>query len=269
MIRLRQKEFTDIVEYMRDNYGINLDKKKVLIECRMTKDLERRGLSSFEEYLKLLKKDSTGTIAGEMVNRLTTNYTYFMREPAHFNLLKEQIFPELFGRSGYKVCKIWSAGCSTGEECYTLAMLLEDWKDKKGWLPLIRITATDISAEALEHARKAEYVLKEMESIPAPWQTKYCRIIDEKRFALDEKLKAHIQFQRKNLLEPGVSADKYDVIMCRNVMIYFDRATRVKLIRRLEDSLNAGGYLLIGHAELLSREETRLETVYPAIYRKK
>lgn len=269
MIRLTEKEFAYIAQRVCDHYGINLNKKKVLIECRMTKELEKLGVSTFGEYIQLLEKDKSGKLSGELVNRLTTNYTYFLREPIHFSILQKDIFPELFGRKGYGACRIWCAGCATGEECYTLAMVLQDWKDKYGELPFTRIIATDISEEVLEKARKALYSRKDMEILPVTWQKKYCHIVDDKYFTIDDKLKNFVQFQCHNLMESRKSTEKYDIIMCRNVMIYFDRTSRMKLIQRLESSLNKGGYLLIGHAELLSREETVLETIYPAVYRKK
>ena len=112
MIRLREEEFSDIVNYMREAYGINLDKKKVLIECRMTKLLEKRGLNSFGKYLDMLHQDRTGDMAAEMVNCLTTNYTYFYREPDHFRLLQERILPKLMERRQYGGLDIWSAGCA-------------------------------------------------------------------------------------------------------------------------------------------------------------
>lgn len=128
MIRLKDKEFSDIVQYMRDEYGINLEKKKVLIECRMSKILERYGLDSFAGYLDMVHQDRSGEMAGEMVNHLTTNYTYFYREADHFERLQDAILPELLGHSVSGTLDIWCAGCSTGEECYTLGMTLEEYK---------------------------------------------------------------------------------------------------------------------------------------------
>ena len=150
MIRLTDQEFLDVVEYFRKNYGINLKNKKILIECRMAKELERCKVSNFGDYLKLLKKDSGGDIAGGMVNRLTTNYTYFLREPAHFTLLEEQIFSELLEKKRYGPLYIWCAGCATGEECYTLAMCMDEYQEKNGCTLNARIIATDISEEVLE-----------------------------------------------------------------------------------------------------------------------
>lgn len=267
MIRLNDSEFSSIVDFMRDNYGINLEKKKVLIECRLTKALDKYEAKSFAEFLRMMKRDRTGTIAGEMVNRLTTNYTYFMREPAHFTILREQILPQMFARRHISFCNIWCAGCSTGEESYTLAMLLQDYKAQEEWTPNIRILATDISQEVLDIAQKGIYPLKEMESLPVAWQKNYCHIIPGKKFKLDEKLKYHIRFRKQNLMDEVPEGEKFDLIFCRNVMIYFDKNSKEKLLRRLEACLKPGGYLFVGLAELLSRDETTLETVYPAVYR--
>ena len=144
MIRLNAKEFDEIVTYIREHYGINLEKKQVLIECRLARELERRGITSFARYMELMKNDRTGIMAGEMVNRLTTNYTYFMREPAHFTVLGQKILPELFENRSCGVCNIWSAGCSTGEEVYSVSMLIQELKEKGGRMPGIRMLATDI-----------------------------------------------------------------------------------------------------------------------------
>lgn len=254
--------------YIRQSYGINLEKKQVLIECRMTRELEKRGLTSFAQYMELLRRDRTGEIAGEMVNRLTTNYTYFMREPAHFTILYQHILPELFANRHMGICNIWSAGCSTGEEVYSLAMLLNTYKEKNGRMPAVRILATDISGEVLKKAELGVYPVKEMEDLPDAWQRKFCRPGDRNTFEVDEALKYNIRFRRHNLMESPPGPDKYDLILCRNVMIYFDRPSREKLIGQLEHCLNPGGYLLVGHAELLSRDETKLEAVYPAAYKK-
>jgi len=234
----------------------------------MARELEKRGLTSFAQYMEQMRKDRTGEMAGEMVNRLTTNYTYFMREPAHFSILHYKILPELFENRKMGVCSIWNAGCSTGEEVYSIAMLIQDYRDRFERMPAVRILATDISAEVLRKAEKGVYPLKEMEDLPDLWKRKYCTAGDSHTFQVDEKLKYNIRFRRHNLMEMPPGPEKFDLILCRNVMIYFDRISREKLIKQLERCLSPGGYLLVGHAELLSREETRLETVFPAVYKK-
>lgn len=269
MIRLTDKEFQAIVVYMRRIYGINLEKKRVLIECRLTKELEKYGLDSFEKYIQLLQRDKTGRVAGEMINRLTTNYTYFMRESTHFKILYENILPEFVKGHRGGLLRAWCAGCATGEECYTLAMTIMDYKEHTSDEFGINITASDISEEVLKKAEEGIYPAKEKESLPPLWWDKYCGRYDEKNFRVKDSVKKHVRFVRQNLLEEENGIIKYDLIFCRNVMIYFDKASRAKLLKILEKRLSPGGYLLIGHAELLTSEETDLQQAYPAVYRKK
>lgn len=254
---------------MSVNYGINLNKKKILIECRMTKELEKRGISSFSEYLKLMEDERSGELAGELVNRLTTNYTYFFREPEHFKILKEKILPEMYEKSFLPVWEFWCAGCSTGEECYTLAMAVHEFLENAGKGPEVRILGTDVSENVLEQARRGRYSLKEAEGIPALWRDKYCHKADGGFFVIEERLRQMVRFRQQNLMQPVSQRDKFALVMCRNVMIYFDRPAREKVVRNLEASLAPGGYLFTGHAELLSQGETVLNNRYPAVYQKK
>ena len=268
MIRLTDMEFEEIVTYMREHYGINLQKKKVLIECRMSRELEKRGIASFTQYLELLRRDRSGKAAGVMVDRLTTNYTYFMRESSHFDILNDEILPELFAKRYPGICSIWIAGCSTGEEVYSIAMLLQDYRKKHEKLPAIRILATDISEEALKKAELGIYPKRELEKLPEPWQHMYCRERDKNTFEVDGKLRYNVRFRVHNLMDPVLGTDKFDLILCRNVMIYFDKQSRKRLIKQLENCLDEGGYLMVGHAELLARDETTMESVHSVVYRK-
>ena len=147
-------------------------------------------------------------------------------------------------------------------------MALEEYRGKANLNFHIKILATDISEEVLEQARRAVYPDREWKRIPERWRGKYCQTVDSKNFEIDEKIKYYVHFQKQNLMTPCVKQEQFDLILCRNVMIYFDKVSKEKLIKKLEKSLNPGGYLLIGHAELLSRDETELEAVYPAIYKK-
>lgn len=268
MIRLKEEEFAEIVEYMRQSYGINLEKKKTLIECRMSKELESQGVTTFGRYMELLKKDRSGLTASNMVSRLTTNYTYFMREPAHFTILRDHILPELSKSSSRGFLNVWCAGCSTGEECYTIAMILQDYRDRTGNQLNYKVLATDISAQVLEKAGKGIYTAKEVEGLQAEWKNKYFRSADAKTFCVEERLKQNIRFQNQNLLSPYMGTEQFDLIFCRNVMIYFDKKAKETLVKKLEASLKPGGYLVIGHAELLNRGEIKLEPVFPAVYKK-
>lgn len=268
MIRLSEQEFAEIVKYMSESFGIDLKKKKVLIECRMARTMKERGIRSFSKYMDLVKRDSNGREAAALVDCLTTNYTYFLREPAHFTLLKEKILPDIFERVRLDICNIWCAGCSTGEECYTLAMAIADFLGKRETrLPGINIKATDISKAALEKAESGIYSERELEKLPKQWKEKYCQAAGPNQYRIDNSLRRWIRFRNENLMQPA-GRERFDLIFCRNVMIYFDREAKDRLIRRFEDSLNPGGYLILGHAELLSRTDTILEPVYPAVYQK-
>lgn len=267
-MRLTEDEFLNIVEFMRKNYGINLEKKKVLIECRLSRTVENCGAGSFGQYMEMLRQDRTGKMTEEMVSRLTTNYTYFLRESVHFSVLEKTVLPELAARNRNGFCNVWCAGCSTGEEAYTLAMLLQDFREKTPAAPSMRILATDISQEVLTKAEQGIYPASQWGNIPREWQKKYCHMVDEKSFQINDKIKYHIRFKKQNLLGTERGAEMFDFIFCRNVMIYFDKESKVKLLRRLEASLKPGGYLFIGLAELFGREETKLRPVCPAVYRK-
>lgn len=268
MIRLNDNEFEAVVAYMKEHYGINLDKKKVLIECRMAKAVEAHGITSFSKYMDLLRTDKSGKIAGELVELLTTNYTYFMREPEHFTILRENVLPKVLNDNGIRDSFIWCAGCSTGEECYTLAMEVAQFCDSSPPVHKVKILATDISEGVLEKARQGLYPQKVLASLPISWQKNYCHMENARQFGIDDRIKTEIRFLRHNLMERPPYPEKFDIIFCRNVMIYFDRAAKVRLLDQLEAALNPGGYLFVGHAELLSQYETSLELAYPAVYRK-
>lgn len=268
MIRLTDSEFIYIVRYVKEQYGIDLEKKRILIECRLRKELERYGAGSFTQYFRLMEEDSSGKIEEEMMHRLTTHYTYFYRESRHFDFVRDTVLPEIEKTWRGAAYQIWCAGCSTGEEPYTLAMVFKNYEAQGGKLPPWLITATDISEEVLEHAREGIYSQKELEKLPVLWREKYCIPKAGKSFQMDKSLRSSIQFRRQNLMDPVSQMRQYDLILCRNVMIYFDVEVRKNLIRRLENSLKPGGYLLVGHSELLSREYTLLKSVGTAAYKK-
>lgn len=267
MIRLNDMEFQYFVQFIGKQYGINLEKKRILIECRLAKELERYHLSDFGDYIRLLEQDKDGKIQGEMLNRLTTNYTYFAREPEHFKYIWNEILPKWAKKNLSLPFRVWCAGCSTGEECYTLAMLFEDYRKQ---VPAFSysITGSDISGEVLDEAKRAVYSMREYESVPENWRENYCEIIDDKYFRLSPWLKEKVSYRRENLLKPSAGRQRYDLVMCRNVMIYFSQESRSKLLEYLEKSLNPGGYLMVGHSELISGRETTMESVHTAVYRK-
>lgn len=269
MIRFTNREFELLKQYMGKQYGIDLSKKRTIAECRMSPELEKHGISSLKQYMELMEADRSGRLRTILLNRLTTNYTYFFREPKHFEFLEKKILPEVKPEPGRFVYRIWSAGCSSGEECYTLAMLLQDYTDRGGWLPDFEILGTDLSEKAVRKAREGSYPVKELENIPARWQKKYCKKDGNgENFAIHASLREKVRFQTMNLMKPNAGIGRYDLILCRNVMIYFDEESRKKLVENLYRALKPEGYLFVGHTELLPRNHELFEYVCPAVYRK-
>lgn len=269
MIRFTGKEFELLINYMKEHYGIDLSKKRVIAECRMSQEMEKNGITSLKQYMEMMEADRTGRMRAALLNRLTTNYTYFMREPKHFEFLEQNILPDIRPETAKSPFRVWSAGCSSGEECYTLAMLLQDYTDGGGFLPSFEILGTDLSESVIGKAKEGRYPISELDVIPLFWQQKYCRKEKDKgSFTIIPKLTEKVRFQIMNLLRPNVGIERFDLILCRNVMIYFDDASRKKLIENLNRALKPGGYLFVGHTELLPRDQELLTYVRPAVYRK-
>ena len=207
--------------------------------------------------------DKTGEAVVTLMNKITTNHTYFMREPEHFYFLRDTVLPYLKENVPSKDLRIWSAGCSSGEEPYTRAMIL----DEKLWDS--KILATDISNKALEEALKGVYSNTDISPLPPIWKKNYFQKYDEENHVVANAIKNEIIFRRYNLINQQFSfKKKFHVIFCRNVMIYFDSETRNELVNRFYDATEVGGYLFVGHSESLNREATKYKYIKPAVYRK-
>ena len=266
LMKFSDAEFERLTAYISEYYGIDLTKKRTLAECRLSMEMEKRKIASLTDFLNLMQADKTGRLSAALIDRLTTNYTFFLREQSHFEFLEREILPHISHAA--PAFQIWCAGCSTGEECYTLAMLLSAYRDGGGWLPPVRILATDISEQALHRAVQAHYPAKALEQLPAAWRRAYCRVDETGAFTIRDEVRGMVAFRKMNLMRPYAGHQQYDLILCRNVMIYFHDAARKTLTQRLAGSLKKGGYLFIGHTELLPREQTAFTCVRPAIYQK-
>ena len=266
MIRLSDQEFHILCEFMRKRYGINLIKKRVLIEYRLMNVLAAYQVNSFSEYIHLIKQDTSGKMMEELINKITTNYTFFLREPAHFTYIMDSILPQANLHTPFH---IWVAGCSSGQECYTLAMLLEDQRRNGKPLPHIRITASDISQKVLNQAKEACYPMEAMEKLPEHWQQQYCKISSDGRmFQLKEIIRKQVVFTYHNLMEPA-PCNQYHLILCRNVLIYFDEVSRHKICQSFAKCLKKRGYLILGHAEMMPQNNPDFEYLKSSIYRLK
>lgn len=270
MLEITEKEFKQLTEYIKRNYGINLKaEKKILVIGRLQNVLLETGCSSFTEYLEYVLEDKTGRAVTTLIDKISTNHTFFMREAGHFDFLRDTVLPGLKKSVCEKDLRIWCAAASTGEEAYTLAMLLDEylgpeklWWDKK-------ILATDISQSALETAMRGVYSDERIKPLPPQWKRNYFRRYDDENWIAEDKIKDEIIFRKFNLMEPVFPfKKKFHVIFCRNVMIYFDDDTRDLLVDKFYNYLESGGYLFIGHSETINRERTGFQYVMPAVYRK-
>lgn len=267
MIHLTDREFNDIVTYIKSNYGINLINKRQLIEARMYSVLAEKGLTNFTDYFNLIKQNNSQEVTA-MLNKLTTNHTYFLREEAHFDYLKNVILPMQEKTNRTKNIRIWSAGCSSGEEAYTTIMVIMDYFGlrKSEWD--FRILATDISEKVMQEAQVGLYGKESLKNVPETWLRRYFTKQGTDHYVLSEEVRKQVIFKRFNLMDPFVQRQPFDLIFCRNVMIYFDQPTRNNLINKFYDVLKPGGHLFIGHSETIQRESSKFLYIEPSVYQK-
>jgi len=260
---ISDREFRQIRDFIYEVAGISLtDAKKALVCGRLGKRLRHYGLKKFSDYLRLVSGGAHPEERQMMVDLLTTNETYFFREPRHFDYLREEILPRFRGQP----LRVWSAACSTGAEPYSLAMTLAGEHGGDNW----HITATDISARVLETARRGLYTLAEASRIPPAYLHKYCLKgvrSQAGQFMIERRLREAIEFRPLNLNGPWTGLDRFHVIFLRNVMIYFDPPTKARLIERMARQLVPGGYLVVGHSESLNGIQGPLRTMVPSVYR--
>ena len=270
MIPMTDQEFRQLAEFIHCRTGIHLkEEKQALLSGRLQNTLQERKISSFSEYFNFLKRDPNGQELTDLVDKITTNHTFFMRETGHFTFFQREVLPGIVRGGKQRDLRIWSAGCSSGEEPYTLSMLIDDYfgGNKNGWNT--QLLATDICNTVLDKARSGEYAAEALKDIPEHWKKNYFRQVGPNHFGVTDKVRNEVLFRRLNLMDESFPfTRKFHAIFCRNVMIYFDENTREKLIRKFYEHTEPGGYLFIGHSEALSRERTAYRYIMPAVYRK-
>jgi chemotaxis protein methyltransferase CheR len=275
-VGMNDEEFALYARFIEGELGIKMPAaKKVMLEARLQKRLKILGIGSFADYYEhVFGKGSDGSELICLIDAVTTNKTDFFREPTHFNYLTASVIPELLANSSagkLRDLAVWSAGCSTGEEPYTIAMVLSELREKDRAFRFA-ILGTDISSRVLEAARTAIYEEERAGPIPEPLKKKYLLRSKDRQKGLvriGPVLRACVSFQRLNLMDPRYGIEgSMDVIFCRNVIIYFDRKTQENLVARLSRCLREGGYLFMGHSETLMGMDLPLKTVAPTVYRK-
>ncbi|PUB18735.1 CheR family methyltransferase [Yoonia sediminilitoris] len=249
------EDFRVIAQLVKNKYGLFLqESKRALVYSRLAKRIRALGFNNFREYCKLLGSPAGEAEQSHLLTALTTNVTHFFREKHHFDQLQNEILPTLSqaARSGETV-RIWSAACSAGQEAYCLAAtVLEVFPEAPRFD--FKILATDVDPVVLKKAKKGQYPREERDAIPAD---RIARMVDPQSvndgvFAMHHSLRELISFGQLNLMEPWPMRKRFDVIMCRNAAIYFDKSTQMRLWSRFGEILKPGGYLMIGHSERLS-----------------
>jgi chemotaxis protein methyltransferase CheR len=267
---LQDSDFRHIVKLVMDTAGIVLsEKKRAFIHGRLGRRLRILGLSDFAEYCRLLESPDGDAERHNLINAITTNHTSFFRESHHFEYLAKTILPALAEARGNGPgrLRVWSAGCSTGEEPYTIAMTLRGYQPSLAdWD--VKVLATDLDTNVVAHAAAGVYDAERLESIPAPYRKRYITEQQDGRAFMNDELRSLIMFAPLNLLESWPMRGPFDVIFCRNVVIYFDKPTQRRLFDRYADMLKPDGWLFVGHSESLMSVTSRFDLVGRTIYRR-
>lgn len=265
---ITNQEFEQIRGYIKQHYGISLgNEKKSLIYSRLRSVLQERGFENFTQYYDYLISDKTGQASMIFIDKMTTNHTFFMREVEHFYYFRDTVLPYLEKNVKNKDLRIWCAGCSSGEESYTLQMLIQDHFKESAWDT--DLLATDISISVLEKAIQGIYSNEQLKPIPEWWKKQYFKKYDNDNMIVTDSIKKKIIYRKFNLMEDNFPfKKKFNVIFCRNVMIYFDNKTREELVQKFYNASDNGAYLFIGHSESLNNTNTKYKYIMPAVYRK-
>ena len=267
-LTISDQDFQRLVEFIQKNYGIDLSKKKTLITGRLSHALKQRGYTRFDPFLQRLFTVRDPADLELVLNKLTTNYTYFLREKEHFTFFQNNILPELSKKHQKDhMLSIWSAGCSSGEEPYTLSIYLKEFFGDQASRWDTRVLATDISQQALAKAQLGVY--EPPADMPEQWLKRYfIRQDSSGKYMVAPPIRKNVIFRSFNLMDPIAFRLKFDVIFCRNVMIYFNQETRDGLVGRFCNALNPGGYLFVSHSESLGQNPL-FRLVAPSVYQKK
>ncbi len=268
---LTARDLATIRRLVYEKSGIALHEGKgALITARLQKRLRARGVRSFREYIRYVQADPSGDELTALIDAITTNHTAFFREPQHFTFLRDVVLPPLVARSPHSVIRAWSAACATGEEAYSIAMVMFD---RLGDTAPLRahLLASDLSTRALAVARAGIYRMQRMADVPPQAFLSYFEKpagMPRGSVRVAAPLRQVVDIRQINLLDPMLGGQTFDFIFCRNVMIYFDRQVQQRVVEMLEHHLVPGGYLFVSHSESLTSLRHGLTWMAPAVYRR-
>lgn len=273
LMAISDREFEMMRELIYRRFGINLtEQKRSLLVSRLQKYLREKGFASFQAYFEHLTGDQGERSLSDLVDRISTNHTFFNREKDHFEFFLGTALPSIISRlrqQGRRDLRVWCAGCSSGEEAYMLLMLMQEYLGAEYPRWEAGILATDISDRVLAVAGAGVYPEERVSALPEPLRRKYFQRLADGQWRVLDSLRKEATFRRFNLMnERFPFKSPFHIIFCRNVMIYFDQPTRETLVRKFHQFTEAGGYLFIGHSETLGREQSLYRYLMPATYQK-
>ena len=271
---MQEELFQQYAYLVHQRFGIQLPpEKKSLLESRLFKLLNNHlgepGFGDEEEFLRYLGNDASGRAMGLLAEAITTHHTFFMREADHFDFFGQQVLPYLAESIRDGDVRTWCAACSSGEESYTMAMVMAEFFALRGPGWETTLLATDLSKDILEVARSGIYEDAAVATLPDRWKAQFFHRLPDGRWQISDLLKQRVLYRQFNLMRTAFPFRKpFHVIFCRNVMIYFDAATRDALVRKFYDYLEPGGFLFVGHSEVVDRQSAPFQYVMPSVYRK-
>lgn len=269
-MNMTEEEFSRIQRFLKSRYGIDMTNKREIVSGRLENYVRTAGFASYTEYMNAVEREFGGQRERELVNLLSTNHTFFMREFEHFDYLRKEVLPWLRQKEAAKkdLC-IWCGAASTGQEPYMMAMLCMDFfgLEHSSWDT--KVLATDISTDALRQAVAGVYTSEQIEVLPENWKRRFLRPRQgTDTYEIAGEVKEQVLFRQFNLMDPFPFKRKMHIIFLRNVMIYFDHDTRRQLLKKVYDVMEPGGYLFIGRTETLDRNVIPLKMIQPSIFRK-
>lgn len=268
---MTDEEFLRISVFIKKRYGLDLSRKREIMQGRLENYIHSLEFRSYTEYMNAVEADITGELERELINIMTTNHTYFMREFEHFDYLKEVVLPELKKKEDTRkdIC-IWCGASSTGQEPYMLAMLLKDFFGLEHGKWDTKVLATDVSTEALQTAILGKYEVSQVGELPDIWKRRFMRYLpQEGKYEITHEIKSEVLFRQFNLMDLFPFKRKMHIVFLRNVMIYFDRETKAELLRKVYEIMEPGGYLFVGRTETIDRDVVPFEMIQQSIFRKK
>jgi chemotaxis protein methyltransferase CheR len=271
-VELTDKEFNQLSQFIQSNYGIKMPPiKKVVLQGRLQKRLKKLNIPDYKTYIDYVFSSQGQEEIIHMMDVVSTNKTDFFREPIHFEYLSDEILPEILKREGKTLVKVWSAGCSSGEEPYTLAITMSEFKEKNPGFDY-SILATDISTQMLQHGANAIYKEERVEEIPMYLKKKYflkSKDYNNPQVRLVKTIRDKVQFMRLNFMDTTYPVnDMFDIIFCRNALIYFERENQENVINKLCGKLKTNGIFILGHSESITNMHVPLKSLRPTIFRK-